>query len=144
ATLAEEIRPAGPSRPLVSSSRSQLNPALSPDGTKVAFQSDQGGSSEIWMCDVDGSNLIALTSFRGPLTGSPRWSPNGRSIVFDSRAAGLSGIYVVGVDGGPAVSIATGMSNAESPSWSNTGDWLYFGARRDGVGQVWKIRRGGG
>jgi Tol biopolymer transport system component/DNA-binding winged helix-turn-helix (wHTH) protein len=144
ATRTDPRGPAGPSRPLVSSSRSQRNPALSPDGTKAAFQSDQSGASEIWMCDVDGSNLVPLTSFRGPLTGSPRWSPDGRSIAFDSRAAGLSGIYVVGVDGGPAMPIATGMANASTPAWSSAGDWLYFQAPRDGKDQIWKIRRDGG
>jgi Tol biopolymer transport system component len=96
------------------------------------------------MCDSDGSNLIALTSFGGPLTGSPQWSPDGRSITFDSRAAGLGGIYVVGVDGGPPVRIETGMVDAEVPSWSRAGDWLYFCGRRDGPSQVWKRRRDGG
>ena len=56
---------------------------LSPDGARIAFTSDrQGGASEIWIADRDGSDPMPVT--RGTLSaGSPRWSPDSRQLVFD-------------------------------------------------------------
>ncbi len=43
---------------------------------------------------VYGNNLIRLTSFNGPQTGSPSWCSDNHRIVFDSRASGSSVIYI--------------------------------------------------
>ena len=37
-------------------------PSFSPDGQHLVFESTRGGSSQIWVIDVDGSNLRKLTS----------------------------------------------------------------------------------
>jgi len=49
------------------STRNDNLPKFSPDGRKVAFDSDRSGSWEIWICDADGSNLVQLTSLGGLL-----------------------------------------------------------------------------
>jgi Tol biopolymer transport system component len=51
-------------------------PSYSPDGKKVAFESDRMGYSDIWICDSDGSNCSQLTDLHGT-SGTARWSPNG-------------------------------------------------------------------
>ena len=38
-----------------------VNPVFSPDGSRIAFQSDRGGRLEVWIMDADGSSQIALT-----------------------------------------------------------------------------------
>jgi WD40 repeat protein len=38
-----------------------IDPAWSPDGSYLAFVSNRGGSSEIWVVNLDGSNLRQLT-----------------------------------------------------------------------------------
>jgi len=77
---------------VVASSREQIEPRYSPDGTQITFGSNRTGSGEIWFSDSDGSNAIQLTSFGVRQTGSPRWSPDGKFIAFDSRAAGEANI----------------------------------------------------
>ena len=71
-------------RKVISSSRSDDAPQLSPDGSKIAFESDRSGSAEIWICDRNGANALQLTRFGGQ-AGTPRWSPDGRSIAFDAE-----------------------------------------------------------
>ena len=43
-------------RILVTSTREQYAPSISPDGRRVVFMSNRSGSDEIWVCDNDGSN----------------------------------------------------------------------------------------
>src|SRR6476659_10465897 len=79
-----------------SSTHSDYDVNLSPDGTRIAFTSDrQGGASEIWIANRDGSNPTPVT--QGTLSaGSPRWSPDTRLLVFDRLSEdGRRYVYVV-------------------------------------------------
>ncbi len=128
---------------LISSRSGQHEPRISPDGQRLAFYSSRSGNSEIWVANRDGSNLIQLTSFGGPLTGTPRWSPDSRRIVFDSRASGNDELYVVDADGGPAHRLQTGTPDASQPSWSHDGHWIYFSVSQNTKG-IWKVPAEGG
>ncbi len=129
---------------LISSTRQQAAAAFSPDGSRVAFQSDRTGTWEIWLCNRDGSNAAQLTHFQGPLVGTPRWSPDGKQIVFDSRASGVSQIYAISAEGGEPRQLTSDASGGEVPSWSRDGNWIYFSNIRDGSANVWKLPAQGG
>jgi Tol biopolymer transport system component len=129
---------------LVSSSRNQANPAFSPDGRRLAFESNRSGTPEIWVSDADGSNPSAVTAFGGPVTGSPEWSPDGRFIAFDSRPEGRSNIYVMRPDGTELRRVSTGVSDSSIPIWSIDGKWLYFAGKVDGADRIFKIPVEGG
>ncbi len=119
-------------------------PQYSPDGQRIAFQSDRSGTWEIWGCDRDGLNPVQLTSFAGPPVGYPRWAPDGRQIVFDVRSEHGSEIYVVSRDGGSLRRLVTGGAKDEVPSWSQDGRWIYFASDHGGVWQIWKTPIEGG
>ena len=123
---------------LISSTERDSAAQYSPDGKHIAFQSYRSGSQEIWVCDSDGARPMKLTSFDGPLTGSPSWSPSGGEIAFDSRSGGRSHIYVIKVEGGVPRSITHGDYNDIVPSWSRDGKSIYFGSKRSGSWQIWK------
>ena len=53
------------------------------------------------VADASGENGVPLTSFNGPIAGTPRWSPDSRQIAFDGRPDGNSDIFVVPAAGGP-------------------------------------------
>lgn len=122
----------------------QKNPEFSPDGKRVAFESLRTGNPEIWVSDADGSNLLQLTNFKGPLTGTPRWSPDGRQIVFDSRASGRPELYVIGADGGLPRVVATTPNGGSVPYWSHDGRWIYFQGGGPREMQLYKVRPEGG
>jgi eukaryotic-like serine/threonine-protein kinase len=128
-------------RKVISSSRRDDGPQLSPDGSKIAFESVRSGSGEIWICDRDGTNAQQLTRFGA---GTPRWSPDGRSIAFDSYKEGQYDIYVLGVAGGLPRRLTSEASLDAVPSWSGDGRWVYFGSNRAGSFQVWKAPADGG
>ena len=84
---------------LISSTRTDIYPDFSPQGERIAFQSDRSGVHEIWICETDGSRTVQLTSFNSR-SGTPRWSPDGSSITFDSNVEGNFEIYVMSANGG--------------------------------------------
>ncbi len=68
---------------LTSDPASDVQPAISPDGHRVAFASDRSGNWDVWVINVDGQQPIQVT------TGSaqevhPSWSPDGKQLVFCS------------------------------------------------------------
>ena len=129
---------------LISSTWEDRSAQYSPDGARIAFRSDRSGSNEIWVCDSSGANPLQVTSFGGPLTGTPRWSPDGRNLAFDSRPGGNSDIYAVPAGGGTPRRITTNDAEDAVPSWSHDGRWIYFASNRNGDWQVWKTRFNGG
>lgn len=101
--------------------------ALSMDGSRIAFQSDGGGNSEIYVMNVDGSNLRQLTDH--PASDIfPRWSPDGKKILFQSDRDGDSGIYVMNADGNNLRKLASNAAFNGSYTWSPTSLWLTLDA----------------
>ena len=129
---------------LIASTRTDWFPRISPDGDRIAFESDRSGSLEVWVCDRDGRRPVQLTSFAGVNAGSPCWSPDGRWIAFDAAPDGNPDIYVISADGGSPRRLTTEGSGDIVPSWSRDGKWIYFSSIRTGISQVWKAPAAGG
>jgi Tol biopolymer transport system component len=129
---------------LIVSSAEQQAPSISPDGRRIAFESNRNGTNEVWVCDGDGSNALQLTSF-GVLTGTPRWSPDGGLIAFDSRFGGESNLYTIDPAGGVPAKLNIDVSDNSEPSWSPDGQWIYFLQGEDiSEPSVWKVPSRGG
>lgn len=137
----------GPPRPLVRSTRTENEPALAPDGTRLAFVSDRSGTMALWSADLDGGNLVRHTHWSGPRPTMPVWSADSRAIVFGADPAGQFDLYMVGRDGsrGAAPSpLTTDLSDETNPSFSRDGKWIYFASNRSGDWQLWRMPAAGG
>jgi len=130
-----------PSR-IVASTREDSSPALSPDGSRLAFASNRGGSFEIYVSAADGSNPVQLTSMKTG-SGSPAWSADGKQIAFDSRANGQGDIYLISAEGGSPHRLTKGPYDSEVPTWSRDGRWIYFTLVAPGT-PIWKVSPQGG
>jgi len=130
---------------LVISSRHQSAPNISPDGSKIAFESDRSGSNEIWVSNSDGSDPVQLTSLGILATGTPRWSPDGKLIAFDSRIDGEANLYVIDPAGGAPRKLNIDIRGNSQPGWSHDGRWIYFINGDDASRpSVWKVPSQGG
>lgn len=80
---------AGQHRRLVPSGAGQIRPAVSPDGTLVAFLQQAGTAPDdpwqLAVCARSGGEATVLTSFaRGTGQAGPAWSPDGTQIAVDA------------------------------------------------------------
>ena len=59
-------------------------PRWSPDSSRIAYVSDRGGSSQIWLMDPDGGNPKPVTNLSTE-AGGVLFSPDGRNLLFTSE-----------------------------------------------------------
>jgi Tol biopolymer transport system component/DNA-binding winged helix-turn-helix (wHTH) protein len=123
-------------RKWISSTRAQITPQYSPDGARIAFQSNRSGSPELWIADADGRNAARLTSFGGPLTGAPAWCSDGRRLAFDARESGTSAVYVVDVLERVPRRVVTSQTNLALPVWSADCRWILASDGRESLYRV--------
>ena len=90
-----------------------MHSSLSPDGTHVAFVSSTTGNSDVWVQNVDGSDLRQLTN-DSAAEAWPIWSPDGRWILYGSLRDGKWETRRVPAAGGPAEVIVEGFFRGDS------------------------------
>jgi len=101
-----------------------LNPAWSPDGSKLAFTSFKPGKpSELYVANADGSNRIQLTTSKyGSRVECVSWSPDGERLAFSNWADKIAKIFLIKADGSDMRVVTEG----GCPKWSPDGKQLAF------------------
>jgi Tol biopolymer transport system component/imidazolonepropionase-like amidohydrolase len=114
-----------------------IHPAVSPDGKHIAFISDRGGISNLWVMDRDGSNLKQLSTEKNNLIHSPKWRPDGEYIavtkgIMSSRSIPAGEIWLYHKSGGDGLALKERVNgkkdqkNIADPAFSADGKFLYF------------------
>lgn len=123
---------------LIASTHVDGAPAISPNGSRLAFSSNRSGNMELWLSGLDGQNAVQVTALEGRSAGEPRWSPDGNWIAFESRKDGRSDVFIIRPDGSGVRQLTKDPQDDLSVSWSRDGAWVYFSSNRDGDWDVWK------
>ncbi|HEX8651308.1 MAG TPA: protein kinase [Pyrinomonadaceae bacterium] len=98
--------------------------AWTPDG-KIVYTSNEGGRTDIWIMNGDGTGQKQLTSDASNV--SPSISPDGRYIVFSSARENRSNIWRIDIDGTHPKRLTDGSSDT-NPSFSPDGQWVFYTA----------------
>ena len=147
-----KMDPDGSNRQLViNAGTNDIEPAWSPDGSKIAFTSDRSptGNGGIWVVNADGTGLTVLTPEPGLSNAKPAWSPDGSKIAFASNRNGLiTSIYIMNADGSNVVRLTNQFPASDAgPEWSPDGSKIVFATNQgscscmaivnaDGTGRV--------
>lgn len=111
---------------------SNISPASSPDGRKVAMILSKDGVVDLYVGDADGSDLKRLTKSKDDES-SPCWSPDGQWICFATRINERRSLCKVPASGGAVQRLSTaGISSPSEPDWSPDGKWIVFTAQMGG------------
>jgi len=118
------------------------NPAWSPDGQRIAFETNRGTGRQIYVMSATGRAVTPVTNAtdHGTANGDPTWSPDGTRLLYTSDVtSGPSGsdIYVIPADGsGPAVNLTNDPSAFNfHPAWApNAGSTIKFAFTSNPVG----------
>jgi Tol biopolymer transport system component len=109
--------------------------AVSHDPPAILFDSDRGGSQEIYAIAADGSGTLRLIDSENPELFSrlPDWSPDCTEVAFQSNRAETDNrdIYVMSADGGAVRRLTRHAASDGSPDWSPDGQSIAFASGRE-------------
>ncbi len=112
-------------RQLTNNSAWEGNPAFSPDGEEIAFDSNLDGTYEVFIMNSDGSNQRRVTYESGNAT-SPAFSPDGTRIVYEVWESGNADIHAINTDRSGREIIVQDSVREESPAWSPDGTEIAY------------------
>lgn len=93
-----EPRPGTAEKYLTKAREGSFEPAVSPDGTEIAFVSSREGDPEIYVMRADGTKVRRITAFYQE-DREPKWSPDGKWLSFVSNREGRDRYFLVRPDG---------------------------------------------
>jgi WD40-like Beta Propeller Repeat len=117
---------------LTSTTHAESTPALSPDGTRLAYSRAPGTLGRIWTSAPDGSGAAPATNAfaaAGDIESSPAWASSTR-LAFVSTHNGSSDVWEMTVGSDPA--FLTGHASAAdvAPAWRPDGGQVVFASNR--------------
>lgn len=117
----------------------EAEPAWSPDGQYIIYQSNCGGSYDIWRINSHGGEPTQLTRTSNTDEREPDWSPDGSQIVFRSSTLGSDRnadgeLRVMDTNGDNKHSLGI---QGRTPGWSPDGRKIAFMSERSGSWEIY-------
>ncbi len=115
-----------------------ITPALSPDGTQVAFSSKANGYFDLFLLNLASGQTTRLTD-TAAYDANPTWSPDGRWLAFESYVDNNLEIYILSLEdlSQPAIRVTDDPGADFDPAWAPQGRQIAFVSNRTGTDQVW-------
>ena len=129
-------------------------PRFSPDGKQIAFQSDEGGESNLYLLDLATKAVKRLTDHKAN-DFFHAWSPDGRRLVFTSERGGDRDLWILDLDSLQTTQLTRHAAVDDDAAFSPDGRLVAFDSARegnqaifvmpaDGQGEPWRVSEGGG
>ncbi len=115
-----------------------IHPAVSPDGTRLAYASRRNGYWDIYIFDFVTGQSTRVTDTPA-YDGSPTWAPDGQWLAYESYQAGNLDIFIQSLTDlfQPALQLTTDPAADTDPNWSPAGNLLAFTSLRSGESEIW-------
>jgi Tol biopolymer transport system component/tetratricopeptide (TPR) repeat protein len=124
--------------------RDDIHPAVSPDGSSVAFSSNRTGTHQIYVLHRPTGEVRQITL--GPVPKYwPSWSPDATRLVFDSDRSGNQELFVVDLAAGTEQRLTTDPAFDAVSAWAPRNNLIAFDSNRrpDGAADIWVARPDG-
>src|SRR3990172_2254832 len=117
-----------------------VDPAWSPDRTKITCITQKDGTDNVALLDGDGQLLRNLTGFHnGEGLYSPNWSMDGKAIVFSQARQHGRDIKMIDLETGEITDVISGEGDARDPVYSPDGERVYFSWDKTGIFNIYSI-----
>ena len=91
-------------------------PAWSPNGARLSFTSERGGTGDLYVMDASGENILRLSD-QPDRVGKADWSPDGGWIAFLSGRDGNGELYAITPDRTDTVRLTNNLAEDFDPDW---------------------------
>ncbi len=118
-----------------------ISPALSPDGTRIAYSSRQNGYWDIYILDLVSGQQERVTD-TPEYEASPTWSPDGQWLAYERYNGANLDIYIQSLAqaGSEIIQLTDSAGADHSPAWSPAGREIAFVSTRSGDEEIWLAR----
>jgi TolB protein len=126
----------GASTQLTNDEATNYAPTWSPDGSRIAFETNRNVDYDLYVMNYDGSDLTQLTNTPEIIEASPAWSPDGKRIAFVAGQR-KGDIYLMDADGTHVVQLTHASASSYDPAWSPDGKRIVFVSDEGGVENIY-------
>ncbi|HVS62240.1 MAG TPA: winged helix-turn-helix domain-containing protein [Thermoanaerobaculia bacterium] len=137
--LAEPPGAPPPAAAVARSTQWDYAPAISPDGSRLAFLSSRGGDVAIWVQELASGEAFPVSGRDQHAIAGPAWSPDGSALAWVAWHGGRPDLFVTGVDAYAPRRITDDDAHEIAPSFTRDGDAVLVGSDRTGDWQVWRV-----
>jgi TolB protein len=115
-----------------------VSPALSPDGTKVAFASNRDGSWDLYVLELEGGEVTRVTNSPA-YESAPSWSPDSQWLACEIYLNENLEVAIVSLSDGnqEPIPLTNEPSADHSPAWAPDGRHVAFVSNRGGDSDIW-------
>lgn len=114
-----------------------VSPRFSPDGSLLAYTSYHRGNPNLYVTELNQSQVTRAISRRQGLNMAPAWSPDGKKMIVTLSKDGNPDLYLMNTKGKILKRLTKNAGINVSPTWSPDGERIAFVSDRTGTPQIY-------